>query len=71
MTIKTSEINETLKAIRECKGLSQREFAALTGEHFQHISAIERGRQRPELKRLEKMCNAAGYQVRLIITERK
>jgi transcriptional regulator with XRE-family HTH domain len=53
-------IGQTLRALRQRKGLTQKELASkLQGEvDYSYIGKIERGEQLPSLKMLERLSNA-------------
>jgi transcriptional regulator with XRE-family HTH domain len=53
-------IGQTLRALRQLKGLTQKELASkIQGEvDYSYIGKIERGEQLPSLKMLERLSNA-------------
>ncbi len=57
-----SDINEevgfNIRRIREERGLSQEELAALAGLHRAYVGQIERGEKNLGLKNLQKIANA-------------
>ena len=57
-----SKINEevgfNIRRIREERGLSQEELAALAGLHRAYVGQIERGEKNIGLKNLEKIAHA-------------
>jgi transcriptional regulator with XRE-family HTH domain len=55
-------IAQTLRALRQLKGLTQKELASkLKGEvDYSYIGKIERGEQLPSLKMLVRLSNALG-----------
>jgi transcriptional regulator with XRE-family HTH domain len=55
-------IAQTLRALRQLKGLTQKELASkLPGEvDYSYIGKIERGEQLPSLKMLVRLSNALG-----------
>jgi transcriptional regulator with XRE-family HTH domain len=55
-------IAQTLRALRQLKGLTQKELASkLRGEvDYSYIGKIERGEQLPSLKMLVRLSNALG-----------
>ncbi|HJZ92645.1 MAG TPA: helix-turn-helix transcriptional regulator [Gemmataceae bacterium] len=51
---------DTLKSLREKKGLSQQELADLAGTSQKAISFWEMGKREPALSNLQKLCTALG-----------
>jgi transcriptional regulator with XRE-family HTH domain len=60
MMLVQQAIGQTLRALRQRKGLTQKELASkLQGEvDYSYIGKIERGEQLPSLKMLERLSNA-------------
>lgn len=59
--------------VREARaraGLSQRELARRAGKAQSEIARIEAGRQDPGLATLERLVRAAGYDLRIALTDR-
>lgn len=54
---------QRVKKIRLDKGLSQEEFADLSGFHRTYIGMIERGERNPSLKNIQKL--AKTFQISL------
>ena len=55
-----SEVGFNIRRIREKRGLSQEELAALAGLHRAYVGQIERGEKNIGLKNLEKIAKALG-----------
>ena len=51
---------QTLKLIREARGLSQEELAFKTDLHRTYISLLERDRKSPSLRTVTKIATALG-----------
>ena len=66
-----SDINEevgfNIRRIREERGLSQEELAALAGLHRAYVGQIERGEKNIGLKNLEKIAKALEVPVRFLV----
>lgn len=56
----TKRIGETLRKIREEKGMSQGDIARKIKVHRTYISGIERGIRNPTVKNIEKIADALG-----------
>lgn len=54
-----------LKEARTRAGLTQRELATRAGKSQSEIARIERGRQEPSLRTLQRLVRAAGYDLRI------
>lgn len=57
-----------IQSIRTEKGLSQKDLAALMGNNYQNISALERGEYSPSLFYLKKLCKAFDTTLSELIT---
>lgn len=53
-----SEVGFNIRRIREKRGLSQEELAALAGLHRAYVGQIERGEKNIGLKNLQKIAQA-------------
>lgn len=53
-----SEVGFNIRRIREERGLSQEELAALAGLHRAYVGQIERGEKNIGLKNLQKIAKA-------------
>ena len=53
-----SEVGFNIRRIREERGLSQEELAALAGLHRAYVGQIERGEKNIGLKNLQKIAQA-------------
>lgn len=66
-----SDINEevgfNIRRIREERGLSQEELAALAGLHRAYVGQIERGEKNIGLKNLEKIAKALEVNISFLI----
>jgi transcriptional regulator with XRE-family HTH domain len=60
MAKKKKAFGETLRTVRQEKGLSQEALADLAGLHRNYISEIERGMSSPTLGALEQIADALG-----------
>lgn len=63
--------NEKLKAARKQKGLSQTELGKLLGVQAQTISNWENGKSEPNLKTINKLCEALDVPLRYFINEER
>jgi len=54
------EFGKTIRHFRVKMGLTQEEFAELTGFHRTYIGQIERGERNPSLKNIEILANSIG-----------
>ena len=66
-----SDINEevgfNIRRIREERGLSQEELAALAGLHRAYVGQIERGEKNIGLKNLEKIAKALNVPIQVLL----
>ncbi len=62
-----SEVGFNIRRIREERGLSQEELAALAGLHRAYVGQIERGEKNMGLKNLEKIAKALEVPVRFLV----
>ena len=53
-------VGRNVKRIRQRKGLTQEQFAELSGFSQQYISSLERGRRNPTVVTLFEMASALG-----------
>jgi transcriptional regulator with XRE-family HTH domain len=60
-----------VRQVRRGGQVSQREFAALTGERQSAISAVETGRNDPGVERVAHLVGAFGYSVTVLPTRRQ
>lgn len=51
-------IGETIRKLREEKGVSQEQFAELTGHHRTYIGFLERGERTPNIATLQRVADA-------------
>lgn len=58
-----------IRALREKKGLSQRELAELVGTTQSAIARLEAGNVSPSLRTLDKIAGALGAEVSLTIVD--
>ena len=56
-------IGETIRHLREQRGVSQEQFAELTGHHRTYIGFLERGERTPNVATLQRV--AAALQMKL------
>ena len=61
--------NEKLKAARKQKGLSQAALGKLLGVQAQTIGRWENGKSEPNLKTINKLCEALDVPLRYFISE--
>ena len=61
------EVGFNIRRIREERGLSQEEMAALAGLHRAYVGQIERGEKNIGLKNLEKIAKALEVPVRFLV----
>ena len=61
------EVGFNIRRIREERGLSQEELAALAGLHRAYVGQIERGEKNIGLKNLEKIAKALGVDIRVLV----
>jgi len=61
------EVGFNIRRIREERGLSQEELAALAGLHRAYVGQIERGEKNIGLKNLEKIAKALEVPVRFLV----
>lgn len=52
-----------LKALREAKGLTQRELAGRCGIDYSSLSMYESGKRIPNMKTIAKLANALGCRI--------
>jgi len=53
-----SSLGKNVRKLREDRGLSQEEFADLTGLHRTYVSGIERGKRNPTVTVLERLAGS-------------
>ena len=61
------EVGFNIRRIREERGFSQEELAALAGLHRAYVGQIERGEKNIGLKNLEKIAKALEVPVRFLV----
>jgi len=61
------QVGFRIRDIREEKGLSQEKLAGLADLHRAYIGQIERGEKNIGLKNLEKIAQALGVDIRLLV----
>lgn len=61
------EVGFNIRRIREERGLSQEELAALAGLHRAYVGQIERGEKNIGLKNLENIAKALEVPVRFLV----
>jgi len=61
------EVGFNIRRIREERGLSQEELAALAGLHRAYVGQIERGEKNIGLKNLEKIAKALCVDIRDLV----
>jgi len=61
------EVGFNIRRIREERGLSQEELAALAGLHRAYVGQIERGEKNIGLKNLEKIAKALEVPVSFLV----
>lgn len=57
-----------LRHFREAKGLTQMELAGLVNVSGSYIGYIERGKQNPSMKLIEKICDILGITPAILLT---
>lgn len=60
MGISVQKIGLRIRALRERRGISLRQFALMTGLNKSHLSAIERGQLDIRMKSLGKILDGLG-----------
>lgn len=60
------KINESLKKLRNARGITTRALSEMTGIHIANLSRIESGKNSPTLETTEKICKALGAKIMLI-----
>lgn len=60
MGISVQKIGLRIRALRERRGISLRQFALMTGLNKSHLSAIERGQLDMRMKSLGKILDGLG-----------
>ena len=61
------EVGFKIREIRQARGLSQEELAALARLHRAYIGQIERGEKNIGLKNLEKIAKALDVDIRVLV----
>ncbi|MBN1806616.1 MAG: helix-turn-helix transcriptional regulator [Sedimentisphaerales bacterium] len=61
------EVGFRIRDIRQARGLSQEELAALAWLHRAYIGQIERGEKNVGLKNLEKIAKALCVNIRVLV----
>lgn len=61
-----NSIGKSIAALREVRGLTQRELAALTGYHYSNIAKIERGSYNVSIDILGNICSVLNAEIRII-----
>lgn len=61
------QLGKNIQKIRKSKQLTQEELAEKVGKSRQMITFVETGRERPNLKLLEKIAKALGVKVKDLI----
>jgi len=61
------EVGFNIRRIREGRGLSQEELAALAGIHRVYVGQIERGEKNIGLKNLEKIAKALNVNIKVLL----
>ena len=59
-----------VRAVREARGLTQREFAEVSGVQQSNISAIETGRRTPSADTLNRLLVACGFELGAVAGDR-
>jgi transcriptional regulator with XRE-family HTH domain len=55
-------VGRNVKRLREKKGLTQEQFAEMSGFSQQYVSSLERGRRNPTIISLYELSSRAGCQ---------
>ena len=63
------EVGFNIRRIREERGLSQEELAALAGLHRAYVGQIERGEKNIGLKNLEKIAKALKIGIKVLVSD--
>jgi len=53
-------LGRVVRVLREEKGLSQEDFAELTGHHRTYIGFLERGERSPNVETVQRIAQALG-----------
>lgn len=61
------KIGETVRRLREEKGLSQEQFAELTGHHRTYIGFLERGERTPNIATLQRVAEALELKLSVLL----
>lgn len=62
---------ETVRQLRECRGLDQKQLAGLVKTSHSRISDIENGKGNPTLETLQRLAVALGTTVEYLVREKK
>jgi UDP-N-acetylglucosamine 1-carboxyvinyltransferase len=65
------QIGDIIRALREQKGLTQRELAQMLGSKQPYINRIEQGKQSISIRQLHKIASALDCYLDIRITSRK
>lgn len=71
MTVTKGVFAENLKAEREARGMSQREFGDLIDVHQMVVSRWELGKNQPDLDSLRKISRHLGVTIDALVQERE
>ncbi len=55
-----NQLADSLKALRQARGLSQENLSSIAGLDRTYISMLERGKRKPSLETIEKIATALG-----------
>lgn len=55
-----NQLANSLKALRQARGLSQENLSSIAGLDRTYISMLERGKRKPSLETIEKIATALG-----------
>jgi transcriptional regulator with XRE-family HTH domain len=62
-------LGRVIRRIREKKGLSQEDFAELTGHHRTYIGFLERGERSPNVETVQRIARALGLNASDLLKE--
>lgn len=66
-TLDSVKVGKTVAFFRQQKGISQEVLSGLADIGRSHLSAIERGKRKPTLETLYKICNALDIKMSVFI----
>lgn len=55
-----NQLADSLKSLRQARGLSQENLSSIAGLDRTYISMLERGKRKPSLETIEKIATALG-----------